>query len=139
MTRKTLIFRYILFALIAIFVNLFVQRIIFHVGNGKYLFIIAILFGTLSGLIIKFLLDKYWIFSDMSKQIGATGKKFAKYSIFGVLTTFLFWFSEMTFWAIWETNIMRELGAVIGLTLGYSIKYHLDKRYVFNDIEVDKC
>ena len=32
---------------------------------------------------------------------------------------------------------MRELGTVIGLTLGYCLKYHLDKRYVFHGIILD--
>ncbi|MEL7013152.1 MAG: GtrA family protein, partial [Pseudomonadota bacterium] len=31
----------------------------------------------------------------------------------------------------WRTDLMRELGAVIGLTIGYVTKYQLDKRFVF--------
>ena len=30
-----------------------------------------------------------------------------------------------------QTQLMREIGAVLGLTVGYIIKYHLDYRYVF--------
>ena len=32
---------------------------------------------------------------------------------------------------IWRQENMRELGAIIGLTMGYIIKYRLDKRFVF--------
>ena len=32
---------------------------------------------------------------------------------------------------IWQTDLMRELGAVIGLAIGYVVKFQLDKRFVF--------
>jgi hypothetical protein len=32
---------------------------------------------------------------------------------------------------IGRTDAMREIGAVIGLAIGYFVKYNLDKRYVF--------
>ena len=50
----------------------------------------------------------------------------------GILTTLIFWGTETIFWLIWQNENMRELGAVLGLSLGYSIKYNLDKRFVFN-------
>ena len=34
---------------------------------------------------------------------------------------------------IWKQENMREIGAILGLTLGYIIKYNLDKRYVFKE------
>ena len=34
--------------------------------------------------------------------------------------------------------MMRELGAIIGLGVGYLIKYHLDRRYVFTDTRLAK-
>ena len=33
--------------------------------------------------------------------------------------------------------MMRELGAVIGLTIGYVAKYQLDRRYVFPDSRLE--
>jgi putative flippase GtrA len=49
----------------------------------------------------------------------------------GLVTTAIFWGTETLFWWLWHTDAMRELGAVIGLTIGYVTKYQLDKRFVF--------
>jgi putative flippase GtrA len=43
----------------------------------------------------------------------------------------IFWGTETVFWLTWKTDAMREIGAIIGLSIGYFVKYHLDKRYVF--------
>ena len=51
----------------------------------------------------------------------------------GLATTAIFWSMETVFWIIWETNFMREVGAVIGLAIGYTIKFNLDRRFVFTD------
>jgi putative flippase GtrA len=48
-----------------------------------------------------------------------------------VITTLIFWGTETLFWLTWGTDLMRETGAVIGLAVGYVIKYNLDKRFVF--------
>lgn len=49
----------------------------------------------------------------------------------GLATTAIFWGAELAFRAIWRTEMMRDLGAVLGLALGYFAKYRLDKRFVF--------
>jgi putative flippase GtrA len=53
----------------------------------------------------------------------------------GIVTTAIFWSTETAFWLIWETHTMRELGAVLGLSLGYVVKYALDRRFVFKDTQ----
>ena len=55
----------------------------------------------------------------------------------GLITTVIFWGAETAFWLIWRTDAMRELGAVIGLGIGYVVKYHLDRRYVFTDSRLE--
>ena len=52
----------------------------------------------------------------------------------GIGTTSIFWGTETLFWLTWKTNSMKELGAIIGLSMGYIIKYRLNKRYVFNKL-----
>ena len=49
----------------------------------------------------------------------------------GVVTTAIFWGMELTFNAIDSGNRSRFLGAVLGLAIGYFVKYHLDRRFVF--------
>jgi len=83
------------------------------------------------GLIIKFFLDKGFIFFDDTKDIKLIGRKFSIYASNGIFSTMIFWGTETIFWLIWRTQNMRELGAILGLTMGYIIKYRLDKKYVF--------
>jgi putative flippase GtrA len=49
----------------------------------------------------------------------------------GVVTTAIFWATETAFWLIGGTDLWRETGAVLGLSVGYLVKYELDRRYVF--------
>ena len=62
-------------------------------------------------------------------------KKLLKYSFFAVFTTLIFWFTEYVFWVVYQTHTAREIGAIIGLSIGYYLKYNLDKKYVFNKFE----
>jgi putative flippase GtrA len=48
-----------------------------------------------------------------------------------VITTFVFWGFDYLFNSI----PMRYLGAVIGLSIGYIIKYQLDKKFVFAGVQ----
>ena len=132
LTLYNLIFRYSLFAILATCSNLVSQRIVLGIGNSDVIFIIALSVGTFVGLFLKYILDKRWIFKDTST--GIQGKKFSLYTAMGIVTTLIFWGVETTFWLIWQSNAMRELGAVIGLSIGYTIKYGLDRRFVFTDV-----
>jgi len=127
-----LILRYSAFAVIATLANLAAQRLVLAT-YGRYdggLFI-AIFIGTAVGLVVKYLLDKRWIFFDTSKGAKAHGERFSRYTLTGVFTTAIFWGMETAFWYIWLTDTMREVGAVIGLAIGYIVKFQLDKRFVF--------
>lgn len=133
MTRTTLVIRYVAFAIVATAVNLLVQRMVLLGGDGVVWFILAMGVGTLAGLVVKYGLDKRWVFYDMTTGAAAQGKQFGLYSVMGLVTTAIFWATETAFWAIWGTDFARELGAVIGLSIGYVTKYQLDRRYVFKD------
>jgi putative flippase GtrA len=131
MSLKMLIFRYSIFAVIATVANLLTQRLVLAFGTSTVLFAGAVAVGTLVGLIVKYILDKQWIFYDGSTGVKAHGEKFTLYTVMGTITTAMFWGLETTFWYIWKTDLMREIGAIIGLTIGYVFKYNLDKRFVF--------
>ena len=133
MTLTTLVVRYTVFAVIATIANLGTQRLVLMAGDGAGAFIAAVGAGTLVGLVIKYALDKRWIFYDMSTGAAAHGRKFMLYTVMGLATTAIFWGTETAFWLIWNTDLMRELGAVIGLSIGYVVKYNLDRRFVFPD------
>ncbi len=125
--------RYIGFAGLATLANLGVQRLVLAVPllpAGQWL-LVAMAAGTLVGLVIKYLLDKRFIFADRSRGLAAHGRRFSAYAGFGLFTTLLFWGFEAGFWWLGGTTAWREAGAVIGLAIGYAIKYRLDRRFVF--------
>lgn len=133
MTLHTLVFRYTLFAILATLANLAAQRSVLWFGDSVTLFALAVGSGTGVGLVLKYFLDKRWIFEDLSSGVKEHGKKFSLYTTMGILTTAIFWGTETGFWLVWQTDMMRELGAVIGLSIGYVVKYCLDRRFVFTD------
>jgi len=132
-TLHTLVFRYTLFAILATLANLAAQRSVLWFGDSVTLFALAVGSGTGVGLVLKYFLDKRWIFEDLSSGVKEHGKKFSLYTTMGILTTAIFWGTETGFWLVWQTDMMRELGAVIGLSIGYVVKYCLDRRFVFTD------
>ena len=131
MTLSTLVFRYVVFAILATFVNLIIQRFVLWSSDGSVIFLVALAAGTAMGLLVKYFLDKYWIFEDLSVGAIEATKKLSLYTLMGIFTTAIFWGTETLFWLIWRTDLMREIGAIIGLSVGYLVKYHLDRRYVF--------
>jgi putative flippase GtrA len=133
MSLPVLILRYALFAVIATLANLGVQRLVMRLGEQTPVFLAAVFLGTLIGLIIKYVLDKRWIFFDAGTGLKQHGQKFGLYTAMGLITTAIFWGAESAFWFIWHTEAMRETGAVLGLAVGYVVKYRLDRRFVFTD------
>jgi len=128
-----IVFRYSLFAGIATVLNLASQELSLLIYSGPLALYAAILAGTGVGLVSKYLLDKLFIFNLQTKDWSDDLNRFVAYSITGVFTTLIFWGFELSFELLFATKQARYLGAVIGLTIGYLLKYQLDKRYVFLD------
>lgn len=101
-----------------------------HTWFALYL---AMAVGTGLGLISKYLLDKTFIFAYRAPTAAADLATFVFYSATGVLTTGLFWATELGVHALWDHPVAKYVGAVIGLSLGYVTKYQLDKRLVFRE------
>lgn len=131
MTGTALVLRYVAFAVVATLANLGTQRLVLASEVGAPSYIAALIAGTLVGLVVKYLLDKRWIFADLSTGLAAHGRKFSLYTLMGVATTLIFWGTETIFWLAWQTHSAREAGAVLGLAIGYAVKYQLDRRFVF--------
>lgn len=121
---------YALFCCVAIVVNIGSQDVALRLlPSGIWL---SIIIGTGTGLLVKYGLDKRFIFHFTPKTVSHNSKTFALYTLMGAATTAIFWSFEYGFWLIFKTSEMRYLGGVIGLVIGYLAKYHLDKRFVFN-------
>ena len=133
MTLQTLILRYAAFAVVATIANLATQRLVLQFGDTNGYFAAAVGAGTIVGLVIKYILDKRWIFYDVETGVKNHSRKFSLYTAMGLVTTAIFWGTETAFWLIWQTDMTRELGAILGLSVGYVVKYNLDRRFVFTD------
>ena len=122
---------YAFFAAIATVVNLLTQEASIRLYDDARAIPISVLAGTATGLVTKYLLDKRYIFRFKSQSVAHEGRVFVLYTVMSVFTTLIFWGTEFAFHVVWETKTARYTGAVIGLAIGYVIKYQLDKRYVF--------
>lgn len=122
---------YAILALIATIANIGAQDLVIRGYGGAFAVLISVVVGTGVGLVVKYILDKRYIFRFRARDVAHDGQTFALYTLMGLATTVIFWGFEFGFHHLFETKEMRYLGGVIGLAIGYLAKYHLDKRYVF--------
>lgn len=125
---------YSAFAIVATFFNILAQDICSYIYSGPFYILISIIVGTGVGLVIKYILDKKYIFKYKTQNAQHDGKVFMLYTLMGIFTTIIFWGFEFGFHAIFATKEMRYVGGVIGLMIGYICKYYLDKRFVFRTV-----
>jgi putative flippase GtrA len=126
-----LVFFYSLFAVLATAANIASQEIALLLYRDTYAFMLALLVGTATGLVVKFLLDRHYIFRAGIRPLHRDMPQFIAYGATGVLTTLIFWGAEIAFDLLYDTRQARYAGAAAGLTIGYLIKYQLDRRFVF--------
>jgi putative flippase GtrA len=124
--------KYAIFALIATAANIGAQDLVVRTYNGSGAIVPSVVVGTGVGLVVKYLLDKRYIFRFRALNVAHDTRIFALYTAMGLATTVIFWGFEFGFHYLFATREMRYLGGVIGLAIGYLAKYHLDKRYVFH-------
>ena len=125
---------YTIFAILATIANIGSQDISIHLYNGAYGILISVIIGTFVGLLVKYILDKKYIFRYQVRGISHDTQLFMMYAIMGILTTVIFWGFEFGFEYIFKNKALRYTGGIIGLAIGYILKYQLDKRFVFNQI-----
>ena len=102
--------RYVIFAAFSTAVNLLAQAIAFNWAPVAPL-LTSIACGTVAGFAVKYLLDKHWIFYDRYESADREFWKVLLYGIFSVLTTLIFWGTEISFWAIWRTPSVETIRA----------------------------
>lgn len=130
-TAAQIAFLYVVFAFVATVANIGAQALTVYLYSGIYTIELSILVGTATGLPIKYVLEKRHIFDFETDGLAHDGKLFTLYCGIGVLTTALFWGIEYGFQQFFGTDAMRYAGGILGLALGYIVKYRLDKRFVF--------
>jgi putative flippase GtrA len=130
-SHTALITWYALFALVSMAANLASQKIVWCLYDGPFSIPLAVCIGTGVGLIVKYALDKGWIFRYEHRSVVHGIQTFARYVVMGLATTAIFWAMEFSAQALFHSEKARLAGAAFGLTLGYIAKYQLDKRFVF--------
>jgi putative flippase GtrA len=91
----------------------------------------ALVIGTLVGFLIKYILDKKFIFYYRIDSFRKDLFTFFLYSCMAVLTTLIFWGVQWFFNTAFAWAGAKYIGGLIGLVTGYTLKYFLDKRFVF--------
>jgi putative flippase GtrA len=129
--KSQLAMKYGAFALIASAANIIAQDLFIRAYSGDFAILLSISAGTVVGLVVKYTLDKLYIFRFRARSFTHDTWTFVLYASMGLVTTLIFWGFEFAFHHIFTTKEMRYLGGMIGLLLGYLTKYSLDKRYVF--------
>lgn len=117
--------------MIATATNIGAQELVIRTYSGSYDVLLSVIVGTGVGLIVKYVLDKRYIFRFRTRNVAHDSWTFVLYTVMGLATTVIFWGFEFGFNHVFATKEMRYVGGVIGLAIGYLTKYHLDKRYVF--------
>ncbi|MGE4170296.1 MAG: GtrA family protein [Candidatus Margulisiibacteriota bacterium] len=127
--KKTLY--YAAFAALSIALNLGAQVMVHGLYRGVGELYLGLVIGTGVGLLSKYVLDKRFIFEAEVDRKRDHAKLFFLYSVMGVATTAVFWGAELVADWAWTHPWSRYIGGGFGLVMGYWIKYHLDRRFVF--------
>lgn len=122
---------YTFFALVATLANLGSQWLVMNAVSLEYRLYLAIILGTTVGLVIKYVLDKRYIFNHKSESVVQETKTLTLYTLMGGFTTMIFWVTELLFSWFFKQEFMLYIGGALGLAIGYILKYVLDKRFVF--------
>ena len=132
---------YMAFAALAIAINLVVQRMVewillssswasYELLGLSVWFVLALGFGTAAGFLFKFVVDKFLVFKTKIVTLRETKGEFVKYLLFAIVTTIIFWGTEISFFLLLGKECYL-IGGLVGLIIGYSLKFFLDKEYVF--------
>ena len=128
---------YAAFAALTTCVNLLVQWAVvrvatpLHLVDEKLLVLPALVAGTGAGLVLKYGLDKRFIFRDRTGGAAQHVRKFGLYAVLGWATTALFWGAELLAHLLSPDPRAMYVGGALGLAVGYGVKYRLDRRFVF--------
>ncbi|MBB5462755.1 putative flippase GtrA [Paraburkholderia sp. MM5496-R1] len=131
MSASRLVIFYAIFAAVSIAANIGLQKLSLITYSGAFSVPLSVVVGTGGGLVVKFLLDKLWIFRYQHRDLSHGIQSFLLYTVMGLATTAIFWGFEFGADAIYHSEPARFTGGVIGLVIGYIVKYRLDKKFVF--------
>ncbi len=83
--------------------------------------------------VTKFILDKFIVFKKTTLELKETSEEFAKYFAFAIVTTIINIGIQFLLTNFLGTPL--EISILIALSVGYSIKFILDRKYVFKKVD----
>ena len=122
---------YTLISALSIVINLSAQMLSMLGYKGANSVELSILVGTVASFPLRFLLEKRYIFNCRSRKLSQGGEMFVLYGGTSMITTLIFWGIEYSFHLACGSDVVRYVGAIVGLGIGFYVKYLLDKKYVF--------
>lgn len=123
--------RYVAFCILAMLANLGAQAVAHEWLSAPDWLSIGT--GTGAGLVLKYMLDRNYIFYANKLNVSDDLKRFGVYTLFGLFTTLIFWSIEWFFIQTFSHPSARYIGGALGLSIGYLAKYIMDRRWVFTD------
>lgn len=129
---------YCAFAAVAMTVNLSAQWIVLRMGllvphvPGFFVVTAATAVGTAAGLLLKYGLDKRFIFQDRTTGARAHARRFSLYAAGGLFTTAIPYGLELVARGFYPRGPAVLIAGAVGLIIGYAVKFRLDRRFVFN-------
>lgn len=94
-------------------------------------FLLQMFNGIIAGFLTKFILDKFIVFKEKHKNIIHTFMQFFIYGALALITTFIFLVFEVGFKILFDFYYSEIIGGFLGLVIGYTVKFFLDKMFVF--------
>jgi putative flippase GtrA len=94
---------YAIFALIATATNIGAQDMTVRAYSGAFHVLVSVIVGTGVGLVVKYILDKRYIFRFRARSVAHDTRTFALYTVMGLITTLGFWGIEFGFNYVFET------------------------------------
>jgi putative flippase GtrA len=110
--------------------NNFIQNLYCSVNPYNMPELIGSIFAVGITYIVKFFLDKYLVFKSSDVKLKQTSIEFLKYFVFAIITTLEN--IGIQFFLTNFVNLPLEISFIISLTIGYTTKFFLDRKYVFN-------
>ncbi|OLS14370.1 MAG: hypothetical protein RBG13Loki_2019 [Promethearchaeota archaeon CR_4] len=104
--------------------------------SGDYPIIFSNLLGVAVGYIVKFILDKFIVFQKRNTKLKQSSVEFIKYFAFALVTTAINLGIQLIL--INFADFHEIVALIISLSVGYTIKFLLDRKYVFPQTETQR-
>ena len=121
---KTKLILYALFAVLSIIANIGSQRLFFALGDHFFSIVplnimrfATLVVGTGVGFILKYILDRFYIFEADTQGVAEEGKQISLYASTALITTTIFWGTQLSFDFLWSYENSRYIGGVLGLVI----------------------